>query len=94
MATIHYEEKADPSVISGRKVGVIGYGSQGHAHAQNLNDSGLDVTVGLYKGSKSWAKAEGDGLKVGGVANAAKWADIIMILIPDTMQRDLYEKEI
>jgi ketol-acid reductoisomerase len=75
-------------------VAVIGYGSQGHAHALNLTDSGVDVTVGLRQGSKSWAKAAADGQKVDTVANAAAWADTIMVLAPDTAQPDLYEAHI
>jgi ketol-acid reductoisomerase len=94
MAKIYYDQDADLGLLKGKHIGIIGYGSQGHAHALNLKDSGLDVKVGLYDGSKSWAKAEGDGLKVDTVANVAQWADVIMILIPDTMQKDVYEKEV
>ena len=94
MATIYYDKDADPDRIKGRKVAVIGYGSQGHAHALNLHDSGADVMVGLRQGSKSRAKAEADGLKVGTTAEAAAWADTIMILAPDTDQPEIYEKEI
>ena len=94
MAKIYYDNDADMSLLKGKKIAVIGYGSQGHAHAQNLRDSGCDVMVGLYKGSKSWPKAEADGLTVDTVANVSKKADIIMILLPDTMQKDVYEKEI
>jgi ketol-acid reductoisomerase len=94
MATIYYDKDADPERIKGRKVAVIGYGSQGHAHALNLHDSGADVMVGLRQGSKSRAKAEADGLKVGTTAEAAAWADTIMILAPDTDQPEIYEKEI
>ncbi len=94
MATIYYDKDADPALIQGKKVAVIGYGSQGHAHALNLCDSGVDVTVGLREGSKSWAKAEANGLKVDTVANAANWADTIMILAPDTAQSDLYAHHI
>ncbi|MBF8298980.1 MAG: ilvC [Dehalococcoidia bacterium] len=93
-AKVFYDADADLSKLAGKRIAVIGYGSQGHAHAQNLRDSGCDVRVGLYKGSKSWAKAEADGLKVDTVAEVSKWADIIMVLVPDTMQRDVYEKEI
>ena len=81
-------------ILKGRTVAIIGYGSQGHAHALNLRDSGVDVVVGLYKGSKSWAKAEAAGLKVMTVADAAKAANIVMILVSDHMQADLYNNEI
>ena len=94
MATIFYDKDADPALIRGKKVAVIGYGSQGHAHALNLCDSGVDVTVGLREGSKSWAKAETNGLKVDTVAKAAEWADTIMILAPDTEQPDIYANHI
>ena len=94
MAELFYEDDADLSVISGRKVAVIGYGSQGHAHAQNLRDSGIDVRVGLREGSSSRAKAESDGLRVVTPAQAAAEADIIMILAPDPAQRSLYATEI
>ena len=91
MATIHREGNLE--LLSG-KVAVLGYGSQGHAHALNLNDSGQDVVVGLYQGSKSWAKAEKDGLKVAPVADAAKAGDIVMILLPDQTQRQVFEESI
>ena len=94
MATIYYDQDADLSRLEGRRVAVIGYGSQGHAHALNLRDSGVDVAVGLYKGSKSWPKAEAEGLKVMTVSEAAQWADIIMLLIPDTAQPRVYKEEI
>ena len=94
MATIYYDNDADPTLIRGKKVAVIGFGSQGHAHALNLKDSGVDVTVGLREGSKSSAKAQADGLKVDTVANAAAWADTIVILAPDTEQPDIYERQI
>ncbi|HOA87881.1 ketol-acid reductoisomerase [Propioniciclava tarda] len=94
MAEMFYDDDADLSVISGRKVAVIGYGSQGHAHALSLRDSGVDVRVGLAEGSKSRAKAEAQGLKVMSVADAAKEADVIMILVPDQHQRGLYAAEI
>ena len=94
MAKIYYDTDADLGLLKGKKIAVIGYGSQGHAHALNLKDSGCDVTVGLYKGSKSWAKAEKEGLKVDTVANASKAADVIMILLPDTVQYKVYDEEI
>jgi ketol-acid reductoisomerase len=93
-ATIYYDKDADLSALEGRKVAVIGYGSQGHAHALNLKDSGIDVRVGLYEGSKSRAKAEEAGLTVKTVAEAADEADVIMILLPDTKQKSVYEAEI
>jgi ketol-acid reductoisomerase len=94
MAKIYYENHADLGRLKGKKVAVMGYGSQGHAHALNLRDSGVDVVVGLHEGSKSRAKAEADGLTVKSVADAANEADVIMILTPDVGQKDLYEKEI
>ncbi|HEY2015082.1 MAG TPA: ketol-acid reductoisomerase [Bryobacteraceae bacterium] len=89
-----YEKDGNLEHLSGRTVAIIGYGSQGHAHALNLRDSGVDVVVGLYPGSKSWAKAEAAGLKVMTTADAAKAADMIMILVADHIQADLYNKEI
>jgi ketol-acid reductoisomerase len=94
MATIYYEGDADLAVLEGRKVAVLGYGSQGHAHALNLRDSGVDVRVGLYEGSRSWAKAEADGLRVRPTAEACREADLIMVLLPDTAQRRVYEEAI
>ena len=94
MATIRYENDADISIIRGKKVAIIGYGSQGHAHALNLKESGVDVRIGLAEGSKSKAKAEAAGLVVKSVKDAAKEADVIMILAPDTVQRSLYAEEI
>ena len=94
MATIYHEEDADLSVIQGRKVAVIGYGSQGHAHALNLRDSGVDVRVGLAEGSKSRAKAEQEGLRVTTVAEAVKEASVIMLLAPDHKQRHIYKESI
>ncbi len=93
-ATVYYEKDADRSVLAGRKVAVIGYGSQGHAHALNLKDSGVDVRVGLREGSSSWTKAEGAGLPVATIADASAEADLIMILLPDTEQKRIYEAEI
>jgi hypothetical protein len=86
-ATVYYEADADRSLIQGRKVAIIGYGSQGHAHALNLRDSGVDVRVGLREGSASKAKAEAEGLRVLPVADAAAGADVVMILLPDTEQK-------
>ena len=80
---IYYQEDCNMALLEGKTVAVIGYGSQGHAHALNLKESGVNVVVGLYEGSKSWAKAEAQGLKVYTAAEAAKMADIIMILIND-----------
>ena len=94
MATIYHDEDADLSVIQGRKVAVIGYGSQGHAHALNLRDSGVDVRVGLAEGSKSRAKAEEEGLRVLSVADAVKEATVIMLLAPDHKQRHIYTESI
>lgn len=87
---IYYDKDCDLSIIQGKKVAIVGYGSQGHAHALNLKDSGVDVTVGLRKGSSSWTKAENEGLKVAEVADAVKAADLVMILTPDEFQRQLY----
>ena len=89
-----YENDADLSIIQGRKVAIIGYGSQGHAHAQNLRDSGVEVVIGLRENSKSRAKAEEAGFEVKSNAEASEWADVIMLLAPDTAQKDLYNNEI
>ena len=94
MARIFYQQDCDLQKLKGKTVAIIGYGSQGHAHALNLKDSGVDVVVGLYEGSKSWAKAEAQGMKVMTSAEAAKVADIIMILINDEKQAALYKESI
>jgi len=94
MATLYYEKDADPSLIRGRKVAILGYGSQGHAHALNLSESGVDVRVGLRPDSASRQKAEEAGLRVTDVAEAASEADVIMVLLPDTEQRAAYEEAI
>src|SRR5262245_3438530 len=94
MATMFYDKDADLSLIRGKKVAIIGYGSQGHAHALNLKDSGVDVRVGLPATSRSREKARAAGLSVGAVADVSKWADVVMILIPDTTQGKVYRDEI
>jgi ketol-acid reductoisomerase len=94
MATLYYDDAADLALIQGRKVAIIGYGSQGHAHALNLKDSGVSVRVGLPATSRSRAKAEAAGLVVGTVSEVSKWADVVMILIPDTSQAKVYREEI
>jgi ketol-acid reductoisomerase len=94
MATLYYESDADPSLIQGRKVAILGYGSQGHAHALNLSESGVDVRVGLRDGSKSATKATEAGLRVLAVDQASAEADVIMILLPDTEQKSVYDAQI
>ena len=94
MAKIYYQEDCNLSLLEGKTIAVIGYGSQGHAHALNAKESGCDVIIGLYEGSKSWAKAEAQGFTVYTAAEAAKRADIIMILINDELQADMYKKDI
>src|SRR5207249_899219 len=94
MATLFYDKDADLSLIRDRKVAIIGYGSQGHAHALNLKDSGVSVKVGLPATSRSRAKAQAAGLAVGDVAEVTKWADVVMMLIPDTTQPKVYREEI
>ena len=94
MANIYYEADADRSYIDGKKVAVLGYGSQGHAHALNLKESGVEVCVGLRPESSSVAKAEEAGLTVMNIAEASAWADAIMILLPDTEQADIYDAHI
>ncbi len=93
-AKMYYDADADPSALDGQTVAVIGYGSQGHAHALNLRDSGVKVVVGLAEGSKSWPLAEASGLEVKTVAEAVKAADVVMIAVPDTIQKAVYDAEI
>src|ERR1700682_5747892 len=92
MANLYYDDDADLSLIQAKKVAIIGYGSQGHAHSLNLRDSGVSVRVGLPAGSASRAKAEREGLTVGTPAEVAAWADVIMILAPDTRQKQMYKE--
>ena len=94
MANIYYDKDADMSLLEGKKIAVLGYGSQGHAHSLNLANSGADVRVGLYEGSKSWAAAEAAGLKVMETGAACAEADVIMILLPDTSQAAVYKESI
>jgi len=94
VATIYYEQDADLGLLEGKRIAVIGYGSQGHAHALNLRDSGCDVVVGLYPSSKSWAKAEADGLTVMTTPEAVAAADIVMMLAPDTVIPTIYEQDV
>ena len=94
MAELYYDKDADLSLIQGKKVAIVGYGSQGHAHAMNLRDSGVEVKIGLKDGSKSTAKATEEGFEVLSVADAAEWADVIMILAPDQHQRAIYNESI
>jgi ketol-acid reductoisomerase len=93
-ANIYYDKDADLQIIKGMKVAVVGYGSQGHAHALNLKESGVDVVVGLREGSSSRAKAEAAGLKVMSISDAAKWGDLVMLLAPDTEQKRIYDADI
>ena len=94
MAKMFYEKDTNLGLLKGKKVAVIGYGSQGHAHALNLHESGVDVVVGLYEGSKSWDKVKEAGLEVATVANAVKSSDVVMVLVPDEKQAKLYKEEI
>src|SRR2546429_8732663 len=93
-AEVYYDDDADLSIVAGKRVAVIGYGSQGHAHALSLRDSGVEVRVGLPEGSKSRVKAAEQGLTVGTPAEVSAWADGIMLLAPDTAQRHIYAADI
>jgi ketol-acid reductoisomerase len=94
VAQVYYDKDADLSLLEGKTVAIMGYGSQGHAHAQNLRDSGVNVVIGLYEGSKSRAKAEADGFSVMSVRDAAKQADIVMMLLPDHTQKKVYDESV
>jgi ketol-acid reductoisomerase len=94
MAKLYYDKDADLGLLKGKTIGIIGYGSQGHAHALNHRDSGLEVMVGLYKGSKSWDKAKTDGLKVGTVQETAEASQVLMIVLPDQTHKQVYEESI
>src|SRR5438132_13014520 len=91
MATVFYDKDVDPKALRGKTIAVIGYGSQGHAHAQNLRDSGYEGIVGLQAGSKSWAKAEQDGFTVRETADGAGNADVVALLVPDQQHHDAYQ---
>jgi ketol-acid reductoisomerase len=91
---VYYDKDADLNLIKSKKVAIMGYGSQGFAHSNNLKESGVEVAVGLREGSQSWAKAKGAGLTVMTTSEAAKWADVVMILIPDELQAQVYKKDI
>ena len=93
-AKMYYDKDTDPNALAGQRIAVIGYGSQGHAHAQNLHESGFDVVVGLAAGSKSRPLVEAAGIKVADVADAVRQSKVIMIAVPDTVQKDVYDKEI
>ncbi len=94
MAKLYYAEDCNPNDLKDKKIAVIGYGSQGHAHALNLHESGFDVTVGLYEGSKSWTIAEGAGLKVATAKDASEWADVIVMLVNDEKMKSIYETSV
>jgi ketol-acid reductoisomerase len=94
LAQVFYDSDADAALLNGKKIAVLGYGSQGHAHALNLRDSGFDVVVGLYEGSKSWDRAVADGLEVASARDAAAQADIIMMLMPDHTQKRVYDESV
>lgn len=91
---MYYEKDCDPSIIKSKKVAILGFGAQGKAHAENLRDSGVNVIIGLYQGSKSWEKAQKLGFKVLEVKEASKASDVIMILLPDELQADVFAQEI
>jgi ketol-acid reductoisomerase len=91
---VYYDKDADLNLLKGKKIAILGYGSQGHAHALNLKDSGLDVGVGLYPDSKSWKVAEQDGVKVMRTDEAAEWADTVMVLLPDHLQSGIYKQDV
>ncbi len=91
---VYYDKDCDINIIKSKNVAMIGFGSQGHAHAENLRDSGVNVIVGLREGGSSWKKAEAKGFKVMSVAEATKMADVVMILLPDEIQADIYKNEI
>jgi ketol-acid reductoisomerase len=94
MTTLYYDKDADLGLLKGKTIGVLGYGSQGHAHALNHRDSGLDVMVGLYRGSKSWDKAKAEGVRVGTVQEAAEACQVLMLLLPDQTHKQIYEEAI
>jgi ketol-acid reductoisomerase len=94
MAKVYFDHDADLGALAGKRIAIIGYGSQGHAHALNLHDNGQEVIVGLYEGSKSWAQAEGEGLQVMTVDRATAASDVVMILLPDQVQKGVYEAQI
>jgi len=94
MAAIFYDDDAEPAAVSGRRVAVIGYGSQGHAHALNLRESGVEVRVGLRESSRSRVEAQDEGLAVGTVAEVSDWANVVMMLVPDQHMADLYAAEV
>ena len=94
MAQMYYDKDADLALLKGKTIGIIGFGSQGHAHALNLKDSGCNVIVGLYPGSKSWKLVEESGLRVGNVREVAEQSDIIMLLVPDQVAKEVYYQHI
>ncbi|MCZ7546432.1 MAG: NAD(P)-binding domain-containing protein, partial [Anaerolineae bacterium] len=94
MANLYYDKDADPRYLESKTVCIVGFGSQGHAHALNLHDSGVDVVVGLREGSRNWAQAESHGLKVMPVTEAAAAADVVMMLIPDMLQPGVYAESV
>ncbi|MGH2708082.1 MAG: NAD(P)-binding domain-containing protein, partial [Actinomycetota bacterium] len=94
MATIYYDRDADPSVLESRPIAIVGYGSQGHAHALNLHDSGFDVRVGLKEGSASWDKVEAAGLRVLETGKAVAEAEVVMMLVPDQFAKEVYDTSI